>query len=41
MTSTVLTTTVPEPPASLHADAAGELFVTGTAGGVYHLEAGP
>ena len=32
---------IPEPPASLHADAAGELYVTGTQGGVYHVEAGP
>ena len=31
----------PTGPASLHADARGELYVTTTSGGVFHLEAGP
>jgi glucose/arabinose dehydrogenase len=36
-----LTGSFPGNPASLHADARGELFMTTTAGDVYHLEAGP
>jgi glucose/arabinose dehydrogenase len=31
----------PRSPASIHADARGELYETDTAGNVYHLEAGP
>ena len=34
-----LPTQVPPQPASLHADARGELYLTTTAGGVYRLEA--
>jgi hypothetical protein len=36
-----LTGSFPSNPASLHEDARGELFMTTTAGDVYHLEAGP
>ncbi|HEY5938024.1 MAG TPA: PQQ-dependent sugar dehydrogenase [Kofleriaceae bacterium] len=38
---TDLSLTIPAPPASLHEDGRGELYVTDTAGNVYHLEAGP
>jgi hypothetical protein len=31
----------PAQPASIHADAHGELYITNTEGFVYHLEAGP
>jgi hypothetical protein len=31
----------PQGPASLHADASGELFMTTTTGDIYHLEAAP
>jgi glucose/arabinose dehydrogenase len=31
----------PDSPASLHGDSRGELYITTTSGGVYHLEAGP
>jgi glucose/arabinose dehydrogenase len=31
----------PQSPASLHADARGELYLTTTSGAVYHIEAGP
>jgi hypothetical protein len=31
----------PSGPASLHADARGELYLTTTGGGVFHIEAGP
>lgn len=39
----VIDTTIAAPgnPASLHADARGELYLTNTQGRVYHLEAGP
>ena len=36
-----LPVTIPGPPASLHEDARGELYVTDTSGNIYHLEAGP
>ncbi|MEJ7599882.1 MAG: PQQ-dependent sugar dehydrogenase [Kofleriaceae bacterium] len=36
-----LPATVGGPPASLHEDARGELYVTDTSGNVYHLEVGP
>jgi glucose/arabinose dehydrogenase len=36
-----LTGSFPANPASLHEDARGELYMTTTAGDVYHLEAGP
>jgi glucose/arabinose dehydrogenase len=36
-----LTGTFPTSPASIHADARGELYMTNTDGFVYHIEAGP
>ncbi len=36
-----LTGTFPTSPASLHADARGELYETDTGGNIYHVEAGP
>nr|HEX4316595.1 PQQ-dependent sugar dehydrogenase [Kofleriaceae bacterium] len=41
VTATDLPGTWPSSPASLHADARGELYLTTTTGAVYHLEAGP
>jgi glucose/arabinose dehydrogenase len=41
LTSTDLPGTWPSSPASIHADARGELYETTTNGSVYHIEAGP
>ena len=41
VTTADLPGTWPGGPASLHADASGELYLTTTSGDVYHLEAGP
>jgi glucose/arabinose dehydrogenase len=41
VTLTTQIATLPGSPASIHADARGELYLTDTAGGLYHLEAGP
>jgi hypothetical protein len=41
VTASALTGTFPASPASIHADARGELYETTTNGSVYHIEAGP
>jgi hypothetical protein len=41
LTPTMTPGSFPASPSSLHADARGELYLTTTAGGVYHLEAAP
>jgi hypothetical protein len=41
LTITQLTGTFPAAPASIHADARGELYETDVGGGIWHIEAGP
>ena len=41
LTITDLTGTFPRSPASIHADARGELYEGTVGGGIWHIEAGP